>query len=746
MAGRLGAALSWEGGTAAAPNWLAEAAVLTERTNDTETRRLIQSAAAWLKPGGPLARRMSGFEVRPQQMQMARTVARVLADGGVALVEAGTGTGKSLAYLLPAAAAARAKRTRIVVSTNTINLQEQLLHKDVPLVQEALADHAPFTAATLKGWSNYVCLLRLEQSVQGQASLFPEERETAARLERWAADESHFGSRDELPFAVSDELWGEIHAESDTCVRHSCPFFERCFFFCARRRAQEADLVIANHHLVCADAAIRLQLGWETDISVLPGYDHVIFDEAHHLEDVVTEHFGLRFSRTRVRRLLSRVSGPHGLTGKLSHFVAQHPDGEDVQIVTARLVQDVPAQVAAVQQAAEGLFGYLAAAARAAGHRRRGDANVELAPGQLEPHGWRGAAEALERLGRVVQELGDAVRKWRPGDQGAEILAKEAEALGRRAVDAASDLVDLAEASDGRYVYWLDRVGSRGEEFALRAAPVEVGTLMQDALLSNVEAVVFTSATLSAGDEFDYFKSRLGLADWPAVEAEQRIPAPFDFSAQVLLGLPDDLPTPDESAFDEALAEALKTWLDASAGRAFLLFTSYRALEAAYASLSDHLAAAGMTVLKHGDGPRPLLLERFRRARRPVLFGTDSFWEGVDVPGAVLSLVVICRLPFRVPTDPVERARARAVEERGGDSFNDYSLPRAIMRFRQGFGRLIRTKSDRGAVIVADPRVHQRGYGRRFLAALPPCTAVRGDVLTLAAAVRRWLAPAPDDA
>lgn len=717
---------------------------MTERTEDNAQELRIRQAAAWLEPGGPVARRMPGFEVRPQQLQMAQAVARVLAEGGVALLEAGTGTGKSLAYLVPAAAAARAKRTRIVVSTNTINLQEQLLRKDVPLVQEALARHAPFRAAVLKGWTNYVCLLRLEQALNGQMSLFPAEREAARRLKEWAEDDSHSGSRDDLPLTVDDALWDEIHAESDTCVRHSCPFYERCYFFRARRRAQEADIIIANHHLVCADAAVRAQLGWETDISVLPGYEHVIFDEAHHLEDVVTEHFGARFSRTRVRRLLSRITGRGRLLERLQHFIAGRPAGQDAGQVVQRL-QAVPEWAAAVQQAADGLFAYLTAAARAADGadgRGRGEGHVELSPGQLEPAGWSRTTDGLEQLGLALQALAEAVRRWRPGDQEAEILAREAEALGRRAVDAAADLVDLAEAADGRFVYWLERAGGRREEYALRSAPVEVGTLLQDSLLRHVKTAVFTSATLSAGDEFDYFKSRTGLAGWPAVAVEQRIPSPFNYSAQVLLGLPADLPAPDDPAFDGALANALGLWLQASAGRAFVLFTSYRSLEAAYGVLAAPLSAQGMTVLKQGDGSRTRLLQRFRRALRPVLFGTDSFWEGVDVPGPALSLVVICRLPFRVPTDPVEKARAEAVAQRGGDAFNDYALPRAVMRFRQGFGRLIRTKSDRGAVIIADIRVHQRGYGRRFLDALPACTRLQTDARSLAEAVRRWLPPA----
>lgn len=715
---------------------------------ESERSQLIDEAAAWLEPDGPVARCMDGFEARPQQLEMARTVARLLGDGGVGLIEAGTGTGKSLAYLIPAVAAALTHGKRVVVSTNTIHLQEQLLTKDVPLVQRALAEQAPFKAATLKGWANYICLLRLEQADVDQATLFGNEREQLAQLRRWAKSDSHFGSRDEIPFAVDDDVWLDVHAESDTCVRHSCPFYEQCFYFRARRRAQEADIVIANHHLVCADAAIRWRLGWDTDTSVLPGYEHVVFDEAHHLEDVATEHFGIRFSRTRVRRLLARVSGPRGVTEKVKHYVARVSEGEEASRVVGIIGEELPVAAAAVQTTTDGLFAYVATLARASAPRVEGtsgpsEESVALSPGQLESQAWQPAADSLEQLADVLKRLAETVRTWRSGEQEAEILAREAEALARRAVDAAGDLVELADAADGGYVYWLEKTRSRRDEYELRAAPVEVGGLLQDVLLKHVKTAVFTSATLSAGDEFNYCKDRIGLQNWPALAVESRILSPFDFRNQVLLCLPDDLPPPDSAQFDRALARALQRWLEASDGRAFILFTSYRSLTAVCDVLAQPLAEQGMLVLKQGTDSRSRLLQRFRSGERAVLFGTDSFWEGVDVPGDALSLVVIARLPFRVPTDPIEKARAEALEARGGDSFVQYSLPRAIMKFRQGFGRLIRTTSDKGAVIIADTRVHQRSYGRRFLSALPTCPTVQGDTNSVTNAVRQWLGHLP---
>lgn len=713
-----------------------------ERTAD-ERRSDVKDAAAWLGPGGPVARTLAGYEVRPQQLEMARLVGDLLAGGGVGLIEAGTGTGKSLAYLAPAAAFARSAGQRIIVSTHTITLQEQLLTKDVPLLQRALGRVAPFEAAVLKGWSNYVCRLRLEHADDGQTTLFGDAREQLQQLRRWADAPDHGGSRDEVPFAVTDDVWLDVQAESDTCIRQACPFYERCFVFRARRRAHEAHIVIANHHLVCADAAIRSQLGWHTEFSVLPGYEHIVFDEAHHLEDVATEHFGLRFTPARVRLLLARVASRRGVVKRLQHFLAEHPDDLARRVVA--VLEETPGAVAAVQDGADHLFAYLAQLRNQFAPVEEGgwheDAAVELAPGQVETHAWKPAADALEQLGSVLCRLAEAVREWRSQDARAELLAREADALARRAVDAAGDLVELADAAAGGYVYWLERTGARRAEVGLRAAPVEAGELLRDQLLRHVKTAVLTSATLSAGDEFDYFKRRIGLSGSADVVVEKRIASPFDYERQVLVGLPDDLPPPDDGAFDDALAEALQRWLEASRGRAFVLFTSHRSLAAVHQRVAGPLRDRGMVVLKQGEDGRTQLLEKFRDGPRAVLFGTDSFWEGVDVPGRALSLVVIARLPFRVPTDPVEKARAEAIAARGGDPFSDYSLPRAVMKLRQGFGRLVRSKTDKGAVIIADVRVHQRTYGRRFLNALPPCRTVQADSSSLAEALARWLPP-----
>lgn len=720
--------------------------VLQSRTeqNGAEPNQTGDEAARILSPGGRLSRVLPRFESRPQQMHMARIVAQVLADGGVALVEAGTGTGKSLAYLTPAALFGQRKRRRIIVSTHTHNLQEQLLSNDIPLLQKALGEDVPFAAAVMKGWTNYVCLLRLQQLGAGQQQLFPETRAVVERLQRWSERRDHGGARDEVNFHVPDDVWSDVHAESDTCLRQRCQFYDDCFYFRARRAAQAADVLIANHHLVCADFAVREQIGWDAEVSVLPRTEHIVFDEAHHLEDVFTQHFGLSFSRTRIQRLLRRIVGKTGLVPRVQRIIAEHSADDEAQSVAAVVAGPLPKAVSQTQHDAEQFFAHIVRLAQAArsvsgDNAQAREATVPLQRGMIESRFWQPLGDSLEHVRTLLRRLADELRNWLQDASDVEALAWEAEALGRRAEAAAADLAALVDLDDGRLVYWLERRGRRQDEWTLRGAPIEVGPVVRQTLLDNVKSSVLTSATLSAGDGFTYVKQRLGLDEWNGQTVEKRIASPFDYEKQVLLAVPDDLPGPEQAAFLPALAKALQQWLAASQGRAFVLFTSYRALNDVYENVLPWLRRHGMTPLRQNDMGRVQLLQTFRKAEKPVLFGTDSFWEGVDVPGAALSLVVVTRLPFRVPTDPVAVARRAALEEKGRDSFMHLTVPQAVMRFRQGFGRLIRTADDRGAVIVADNRIVQRRYGHNFFAALPRCQYVHAPAAFVAEAVADWL-------
>lgn len=709
------------------------------------SHKLGDAAARVLSPGGGLSQVLEGFESRPQQVHMARAVAKVMAEGGVGIVEAGTGTGKSLAYLAPAALFGQRNGRRIIVSTHTHNLQEQLLHNDIPLLQSAFGEEVPFDAAVMKGWTNYVCLMRLEQVSVGQQQLFPEQRQTVERLQRWADNKDHTGARDALPFVVADDVWSDVHAESDTCIRQRCRFYDDCFYFRARRAAQGADILIANHHLVCADFAVRQEIGWDAEMSVLPGTDHIVFDEAHHLEDVFTQHFGLSFSRARVHRLLKRLQSKTGFIRRVQRVISQQSESEEVQAAATRLAGPLPRAVTQTQTDADNFFAHIGRLAqekpaereRPGGGAREG--TVPLRRGAVESQFWQPLGDSLEHLQTLLGQLADDLRAWQEEGTEVDALVWEAGALGRRAEAAAADLVALAEADDARFVYWLEKQRRGDDAWALRGAPVEVGPVVQQTLLENVGSALLTSATLSAGDDFGYIKRRLGLDEHEDISVEERIASPFDYKSQVLLGVPVDLPGPGQPNFSPSLATGLQYWLAASGGRAFVLFTSYRALNDVYDELLPWMKRERMTPLRQNDMGRDALLQRFRTATRPVLFGTDSFWEGVDVPGSALSLVVVTRLPFRVPTDPVATARRQAVEEKGMDSFMQLTVPEAVMRLRQGFGRLIRSGDDRGAVIIADNRIVHRRYGRNFLAALPPCRLVRGSAEALGVAVTDWL-------
>lgn len=716
------------------------------RKGTEETSLPDSDPAKVLAPGGALSRVLPGFESRPQQVQMAEAVARVLQEGGVGLIEAGTGTGKSLAYLTPAVLHARQTGQRVIVSTHTHNLQEQLLHDDIPTLQDALGEgdeDPPFDAAVLKGWTNYICLWRLGQVETEQQQLFPEQKRTLEQLHRWAEKGNHDGTLESVDFPVPNDMWQDVYAESDTCLRQRCPFYDDCYYFRARRRAQAADVIIANHHLLCADVAVRQHVGWETEMGVLPRSDYVIFDEAHHLEDVFTQHFGLNFSRTRVQRLLQRVQGKTGLVSRIQRLIAQYPDGDQAQTVATTVAGALPKAVAVVETDAEAFFAHVTQLAASGSNRGQKDSDsdgpVSLARGMVQARFWQPLGGALEQLHTLLLRLAEDLREWQGDSPDIEGAARETEALARRAEAAVADLAALAEPEDGKLVYWLERHGRRRDEWSLRGAPIEIGPVVQEALLENVDAVVMTSATLSAGDEFQYFKQRLGLDGWPRIVDQRRIDSPFDYERQVLLCVADDLPVPEHPSFWKSLAHGLKMWLAASDGRAFVLFTSYRGLDTVWEDMLPWLREQGMTGLRQGEMSRARLLARFRGAKRPVLFGTDSFWEGVDVPGEALSLVVVTRLPFRVPTDPIAIARRDALQERGMDAFAHLTVPQAVMRLRQGFGRLIRTSTDRGAVIIADNRILTRTYGRRFLAALPRTARHRGPVPSLAAAVTKWL-------
>jgi ATP-dependent DNA helicase DinG len=668
-------------------------------------------------PGGPLARTVPDFEPRAGQAAMADAVARTFERGGVLLAEAGTGTGKTLAYLVPAILSGE----RVLISTGTKNLQEQIFFKDIPALREALG--ITFTATCMKGRANYLCLHRLDQLVDaapspaGSGVFLPMIHEWSART-----DTGDRAELDDLPEDLA--FWNDVSAAADTCLGAECPRYDDCFVTRMRQRAAASDLVIVNHHLLCADAAVRQNAYGE----VIPAFSRAILDEAHQLEDVATQYFGFSVSTYRIEALARDIERLAG-----SGILRESGDRTDLAKGVARL-----------REHARAFFDELAFAHReGAGHHRpasgRGDERVRasatsLANAAESAAGLTGALDFVESalaLLRDVQPIArDADRDGDPGGDGgghraagraadppaadAESIAESVAALARRAGELRTELRFLLRAGDEEYVYFVEL---RGRGVFLRAAPIDVSAIIRELLLDRMRTTVLTSATLTVDGTFEYIRERLGIA-----HAEQvRFPSEFDFGEQAIVYLPLRMPDPRSAEFGLAAGREVVAILERTRGRAFVLFTSYASLRAVQAVAE---MALDYPILSQGTAPRSQLLKRFRETPHAVLFATSSFWQGVDVIGEALSCVIVDKLPFASPSDPITAARIESIRARGGEPFDEYQVPLAILALQQGLGRLIRHRRDRGVLAVLDPRLRTKGYGRRFAAALPPAPVV----------------------
>ena len=638
-----------------------------------------------LAPGGGLERAIPYYEDRVEQRAMSAAVERAIADQRPLIVEAGTGTGKTLAYLVPALQSGK----RVVVSTGTRTLQDQIARHDIPLLRSILA--RPFAAVVLKGVSNYVCRRKLAEA-RGSDDL--------VALRDWA-DHTGTGDRAEVEWlAESAPLWAEVTTTPDARIGPRCPYFERCFVTQARRLAERAELILVNHSLYFADRSLRAGGG-----KVLPDHDAVIFDEAHQLEDVATEHFGARVST-------------HGLAVLV----------RDARLATANLPLFTGSDpVAHVERAGIGLFAHVRAALIA-----EPDGRAHLPQGLFDhadrQRAWFELDSALEELARAADSEGEPGPDGESEEGGARAMLS---AVARRARGMRDDLALVAEQRQRTHVYWGE---TRATGTSLVASPIEVADLVRRHVVNAGPTPIFTSATLATSGELSYSRTRLGL-DEPEACDELIVPSPFDYSRQAMLYVPRDLPPPADDGFSEAAAERTLELLAITSGRAFLLFTSHRALKDAAA----RLATAPYPRLVQGDAPRATLVDRFRATPGAILLGTGSFWEGVDVPGDALSLVVIDKLPFAPHTDPLVAARMQLASEAGRDPFQTLQLPAAALALKQGFGRLIRRRDDRGIVAILDSRVVTKGYGRTFFDTLPaglPRTSALEQV-------RRWWASPP---
>lgn len=687
--------------------------------------------AGLLGPDGPVAARLGRYEDRPSQREMAGTIAGLFSRGGVGLIEAGTGVGKSLGYLVPALRWAAESGERTVVSTNTITLQEQLTGKDLPFLESALTDQR-VRFALLKGWRNYLCLQRLEQARAQGPSLFEDAAAAElAALEAWA-EKTTDGSLADLPVPPRADVWDEVAAEGDLCTRLRCPHFEACFVFRARRAAAQADVIVVNHHLLMADVAVRRASQRWDEAAVLPAYRRLIIDEGHHLEDAAAAHLGQEVSRRGLERLFNRLDRRgKGLLPALERALGSGNDLLSVASLDLLRARLVPALHTARQKAAV-LCDLLATWMSS-----QRESQVRLTEAFEDDAVWgAGLGAALDDLLTEFELLGDGLRMVRErlesDERRAEELApllNEVRGVTRRLASAGDALrVALRPDRDGAArVRWLETRGGDGN-VAATAVPLDLAPVLREDLFRRVETAVVTSATLAVGDGFSFMTRRLGLDDDALEPLTASLASPFDYPRQALLAIPSDFPAPnaDGAAHFARTLAAAEDLIAAARGGVFLLFTSHRDVREAARHLRERGVAAAHPLLVHGESPRDDLLRRFREHGDAVLVGTASFWEGVDVPGRALRGLVLARIPFRVPTEPMTAAQCEAIEADGGSAFDEYMIPHAALRLKQGFGRLIRTAGDRGAVLLCDPRLVTKAYGRKLLEGLPPARRIQG--------------------
>ena len=643
------------------------------KTDAPANENLIQKVFG---EGGLVARFHENYEYRGGQIQMAEKVEQALAERRHLIVEAGTGTGKTLAYLVPAIAAALGQKKRVVISTGTKNLQEQLMEKDIPFLQKILP--RKFTAEYMKGRSNYACLYRVKKAEYQPVLEGLNEIDHFREVSRWIHETDHGDRRELVDLPENLSFWNRVNARSETCLGQNCPDFDPCFITRMRNRADKADILVVNHHLFFADLNVRgNQFG-----KVIPDYGAVIFDEAHLIEDIASDYFGFQVSNFQIDELVR--------------------DTDNLPIGDAVVTRDLTKLAAKIMGVADQFWLRF--------RQAKTDGRFPLLPDVFSHRTTKGdnkptpLGEAYFALDSSLSSLETILMKF--ADQ-----MPEAESMLRRTRQTRFDLDFVVTQAERNYVYWLER---RGKGIFLRASPVDVSELLREKLFDKVESCILTSATMSSSGSFNFVRERLGLdtAKTSGFTAESS----FDYEKQAVLYLPKAMPDPRSPEFTQLAAAEIVKIISVTKGHAFVLCTSNVSMTALYELVS---ARVNFPCFVQGSMSKTGLLERFRETPNAVLFATASFWQGVDVQGEQLSCVIIDKLPFAVPTDPIVAARSRFIDENGGRSFSDYSIPQAVISLKQGIGRLIRSRTDRGVIAILDPRIRTKPYGRDFLTSLP---------------------------
>jgi len=713
-----------------------------------------QKIISLIQTDGHLCRTLKGFEPRQQQQSMMTNIIDAYNQNHITLIEAGTGTGKSLAYLIPALLWAANTSERTVISTNTITLQEQLIHKDIPHLLQAL--NLQLKVSLVKGMNNYLCLRKLEDA-HAELTFFPsDDHKEIEKIEAWRKTATE-GSRSEMPFVPSSAVWDRVGAESEACSHHECPHYQECYFYKARRQAQEAHLLVVNHHLLFSDIMRRADQDNYGETAILPVYKRIILDEAHHIEDIATEYFASRLSRLELMRVLARLTADKhsAAQGKLPllkekiHSVFRKGAPRDITQILSLLTIDLPALrhvlLDRIHQAFDEFAKFIDCIKQPFNTSLQEEPSspteqkLRILEEYFSHHHWKEeilpqAQKLIESLKHYQQVLNSLEADLKVIDhdrlhEQTKSIRLDIQALASR-LDPAIQVLNnfFSQRKDPSKVRWIESQPLKTLlNVQLIDADLDVSKALAAFLFSKFSTIILCSATLTTNQQFGFIRQRLGLE--PKLLPHRSITehiygSPFDYRKQAILAVPTDMPPPNHPDFNEIAFENVWKAIQASRGHSFVLFTSYSMLQNCYQALAKRFEEHHYPLFKQGDDNRQGLLNQFKKTKRAVLFGTDSFWEGVDVVGDALRCVILVKLPFKVPSEPIIQARTEAITERGGDPFFEFAVPHAIVKFKQGFGRLIRHKWDRGCIVCLDTRLVMKGYGKLFLNSLPPCEKV----------------------